>query len=119
MTTVQECPPERITVTINNTSVPLFMSFGLLNTLVAPITSVDELIQIDQDPELRNFVLEVCLTKRDDDGQRISKPDLNAISYSEGEEVLDWARGHLNNFFTKRLKNRLQTQKTVNQTILP
>ncbi len=119
MTTVPECPPERITLTINNTSVHLFMSFGLLNTLVTPITSIDQLIQIDQDPELRSFVLEVCLTKRDEDGQRITKPDLNSIGYSEGELVLDWARGHLTNFFTTRLKNRLETQKTVNQTILP
>lgn len=111
-------PPERLTIKIDGQDHELFMSFGLMNTLAIPISSVDELIQIDNDPDLRNFILHSCLDKRDSRGATTKVYDLEGLSYSKGEEILTWVRGHLQDFFITRLKNKRNIQKRVNQTIM-
>lgn len=110
-------PPERMTIKLNDKDHELFMSFGLMNTLAIPINTVDELIQIDSEPDLRNFILHSCLDKRDSRGATVEVYDLEGLGYSQGEEILTWVRGHLQDFFITRLRNKVAIQKRVNQTI--
>lgn len=115
-------PPERkkVTLTLEDETtkdVALFMSFGLLNTLAIPIQNVEQLIEIDENPDVRTFILKSCLSTRNEHGQVVNEFDTNTITYSEGEEILAWARGHLTDFFITRLVNKIATQKKVIQTI--
>lgn len=114
-----KAPPEKYSIEINEQKHDLFMSFGLMNTLAIPIKSVDDLIEIDNSPELREFILHSCLDTRNEEGLTITKFNLKQLSYAQGEEVLEWVRGHLTDFFITRLRNKLETQRRVNQTLIP
>lgn len=111
-------PSEHFSITLNEKTHELFMSFGLMNTLAIPIRTVDELIDIDQNPDLRNFILSTCLDKRNEKGLVTEPFDLNKIGYQQGEEILEWVRGHLTDFFITRLRNKTVTQRQVNQTLI-
>lgn len=109
---------DTLQVTIAEQNYEIFMSFGLMNTLVIPIETVENLISMDSDPDVRNFILTQCLSKRDAQGKVLELFQTHSVSYSQGEEILSWVRGHLENFFLTRLRNKLKIQQEVNQTIL-
>lgn len=113
----REAPSEHQKFTVSGELVELFMSFGMLNTLAVPIKSFDNLIEVDSEPDLRSFILHICLDKRDAKGRVTEEFDVFSISMSEAEAILSWVKEHLTDFFITRLKSKLAIQKLASQTI--
>ncbi len=110
---------DKLKLTLNGEQKEVFMSFALLNTLIIPFNSVDDLLELNSQPDLRNFVLEMCLAERGCEGEITKKFPLHTISTQEAEPVMVWVKEHIEDFFITRLKNQLQTQRKVNQALSP
>tara|TARA_R110002050_G_scaffold227881_6_gene363524 strand:- start:2732 stop:3133 length:402 start_codon:yes stop_codon:yes gene_type:complete len=114
---VAKKPTDKLRLMIAGEQKELFMSFALLNTLIIPFNTIDQLIDLNSEPDLRNFVLEMCLAKRGDEGEIVKKFPLHTLSISEAEPILDWVKEHIEDFFITRLTNQLKTQRKVNQAL--
>lgn len=82
------------------------MTYGLLNECVREVGDVDQLAEIHIDQELRNALLVIVLSERDDEG-RIEKPvNLHKLelSVAEVQELLDWIGEHVADFFIGSLE---------------
>lgn len=110
-------PTDKLRITLNGETKEAFMSFALLNTLIIPFNTIEQLIDLNSEPDLRNFVLEMCLAERGEEGEIIKKFPLHKLSVSEAEPILDWVKEHIEDFFIMRLKNQLRTQRKVNQAL--
>jgi hypothetical protein len=110
-------PTDRLRLMVNGKQKELFMSFALLNTLIIPFNTVDQLIELNSEPDLRNFVLEMCLAQRGEEGEIVEKFPLHTLAISEVEPIFAWVKEHIEDFFIMRLKNQLKTQRKVNQAL--
>lgn len=83
----------------------VFMSFGLLNTLVNYLGGPENLHLIRTSPEVRETFLVELLSPRDSHGRIPRGSEFNLyssnLSVEEGLALLDWVEGHLTDFFVK------------------
>jgi len=82
------------------------MTFGLLNNLCRKVGDIDGAATIMMDLELRDGVLIEMLSDRDKNGKITAAADLSSIEVEMDDvvELLDWAQGHVLDFFLKGLE---------------
>lgn len=107
-----------LTVEIGQDTHDIFMSFGLLNTLSAQITSIDDLTQAIIDPDYREFTLVQCLSERGPEGQIIRPFNSHTLGFEAGELILNWVQRHLEDFFIRRLTQNQKAIARVNQAVI-
>lgn len=93
-------PPMSIKVTINGEEREVFMSFALLNHLVAIIEDVTRLPMIQTDPLVRSIFLTELLHVRTKGGkvtERVEIDDLD-MSMDEIQDLLEFASEHVLDF---------------------
>lgn len=99
--------PDRLAITLNNEKVELFMSFGLLNSLVKIIGESEDISQIYVAPELQEAVLKTVLAKRAPSGTPIEEVNLDDfdLSIEDGKRILAWVSEHCLDFLLNGLEN--------------
>ncbi len=105
--------PATITVTVDDQSRDIFMSFGLLNELTSVIDDPQRIASIPLNNDVRNQVLSMVLADRKKSGKLIAEIDLSEtdISISDVEILIDWVQGHLLDFFVRSLKRVMALTK--------
>ena len=95
-------PNDRLTITVNNQPLEIFMSAGLIR-LIAPIYSgglnVDEIFQ---DPEVQNEIILLAVQPRGKRGQTPDKYDSIEdveMSLEDGFKLVGWVTEHVFHFF--------------------
>lgn len=81
------------------------MKYGLLNELVRVVGDLDQVHLVNYDPVISEQMLLAMLVKRDAKGkptEEISLAELD-LDTEEAMELLDWAGGHVADFFVKAL----------------
>lgn len=89
----------------------LFMTYGLLNVLCEQVGGYDHIQRIDLDPELAGTIIMLCLIPRRPSGK--VSVDLDqylspGLSVSEAEKILDWVKGHVLDFFLRRMAKTIE-----------
>lgn len=106
MTQQNTGPQEQLVITIDGKEHTLLMTYGLLTRLTIINQSADDMISGGIDPAARDAVIITCLTKHGRSG--VLEPDFDFdaldISIAECEAILDWAQGHMLDFFMRRLE---------------
>lgn len=105
-------PNEKLSVEVNGETHVLKMSYGLLTRLtdICSDMPVDGSASFAVDGAIRDGIIFQCLLKRgmsgfleiDDTNKDISFDDLD-MSVKTAEDVLDWALGHVTDFFMNRV----------------
>lgn len=97
--------PTHLTVKINGEPRELNMSFNLQRRIVK-LVDVTKLDRLQIDPNLSDPVIEECIQKRDKRGKPevFEKLDDIDIAPQDADTVLQWATGHIVDFFVKRLE---------------
>jgi len=102
-----ETPTDTITITINEESRDIFMSFGLLNELTTIVGDPSRVAAVHLDPELRETFLTALFAKRKKSGkieENIDYDDLD-ISVEDVEKALTWSQEHVLSFFVRSFRN--------------
>ncbi|HIH2746987.1 TPA: hypothetical protein ACYLN4_002724 [Burkholderia lata] len=105
-TTTRQSPPAKLEITLAGEKKSLFMSFGLLNELCRGIGDAQGALQVTANSQLRDFVLMVVLSDRDDEGNVVKPINVNRIEMSidDGERLLDWVSQHATDFFVRTME---------------
>lgn len=93
------------TVTIGGESQEIKMTMGLLNELARTVGDIDRVGEISFDQELREAVLTVLLSKRDNKGIITEPLVLFTLDMTPEDtlELLDWVGSHVTDFLLKSL----------------
>lgn len=108
---------ERLTVTINDTPVTLFMSFGLLDRLVTIVGETQSVASFEMDEVARHTIMREVLLKRGKSGVfegTNEEFDLDNffMTVDDAMNVLAWVSDHVMDFFVKGVeKARATTEK--------
>lgn len=103
----------------------IFMSFALLNRLAGIVPAIDQIQFMFTNPVHREAVLIELLALRNEDGDVLEDPEVlnEKLSLNAALELLEWAGGHLTNFFTQALfrcaKIAKATQSHLNSASTP
>jgi hypothetical protein len=91
------------TVTLGGHQKTIKMTFGLLNEMCRVCGELDGAAMLTLDNDLRVAALKVLLSDRDDQGKITSELNINTLDMAPDEvvELLDWASGHVTDFFLK------------------
>lgn len=103
--------PDSLTIMEAGKPRELFMSFGLLNELLAIVGDLPDISTIGIDPALRYGVLNSVLSERDDNGV-IVKPLVMftlRVEVSDIQKLFSWVAEHLLNFFLTAIEQNLVT----------
>jgi len=104
---------DTITITVNEESRDIFMSFGLLNELTKLVGDPNQTASIMIDVDLRTEVLSLVLAKRKKSGKIEEAVDMDDIDISidDVERVLHWTQEHVISFFVRSLKQVMAVTK--------
>jgi hypothetical protein len=93
-------------IKINGKEQDIKMSFGLLNNLCRLVGDIDNAASMAIDPVLRDTVLIELLSDRDARGKITERLDLDLLDADADKigELIDWAGGHVFDFFLKGLE---------------
>lgn len=112
------------TITVNGEIREIFMSFGLLTTLVNVIGNPIKLASVSVDPEVRDVFLSELLASRKPSGKIITPiEDLSDIDISvdDAESLLNWASEQVMGFFLRSLQKAnglMEKNKTALEALL-
>ncbi len=96
-------PPASLQVTINGQPREIFMSFNRLNRLTYLVGQIDGLANVMLNPEMRMAIILDLAQERDDKGKVVrdyTEDDLE-VSQEDALNMLDFAQGHILDFFVK------------------
>lgn len=90
-------------IEVNGEKKDIKMSFGLLNELCGMCGDVEDALLFGMNTELREEVLRLMLSSRDEQGRIKENINLNTLEVDPDaiNELLDWAGGHVLDFFLK------------------
>lgn len=101
-------PRHTITYVSGNTQT-VFMSFGLLNTLIGYLGGPENLPAVRMHPEVRETFLVELLSPRDQHGEIPRGQEFNIktadLTVDEVTDLLEWVEGHLSDFFIKAARS--------------
>jgi hypothetical protein len=104
MTENQEQTPEKLKVTVNDSSVELFMSYGLLNRLAKIGGSAEDLSAIYVTPDMQERIIIECLCTKmkphDKEKDEVEIDDFE-LTPDEAQKIVDWAGAHIVDFFLR------------------
>lgn len=94
------------TVTVNGQEKTVKMTFGLLNEMCRICGEIDGAAMLTLDNDLRIAGLNTLLSDRDEKGKIKVELDTHNLDIRPDEviELLDWAGGHVTDFFLKAAK---------------
>lgn len=106
---------DRITLKVTDSSGiveerEIFLSFGLLNSLVRVLGDPSRTATLDLDPDLAELVLTVVLIPRSPTGKptvSFDEFDLPGLDPEEAYKLFDWVKEHVLSFFVRRLKGTI------------
>lgn len=100
---VQKFPPKIQLKNVDDTTVEVFMSFGLLNRLTSMVGGSEGVLQLIGDPELQQAVVVEALTirKKGEASEVPTLEDINLTLESIGD-LIDWVGGHIQTFLLQR-----------------
>jgi hypothetical protein len=92
-----------LAVEVNGAKHKLFMSWGLKNQLVNYLGSNGQMATAAIDPESRETVLKLCLTKKGKSGCIEGEVDFDNIDLPEDSAIaiIEWAQEHVFDFLLK------------------
>jgi hypothetical protein len=101
MTTQDQAEPElKIDVVINKTPVSLFMSFGLLDALLAKFSGEVQVEAAFEDNTARWELIEFVLQKHGDYGmEKVPSKDNIDISRKDLSKIFEWVVDNVTDFF--------------------
>lgn len=111
---MQQIAQSKITVTVNEETREILMSYGLVDELTRIVGNAESAPQMLLDPRVRNEVLEAIGAERTAGGRR-KAPKEDAVEFDPGmslddaNDVLDWALMHVTNFFMRQFKTTAAT----------
>ena len=84
----------------------IFMSFGMLAELTSVIKDVDSLGRIHVDPEIREEVLQIVLSDRDEKGEISTKNTVYSVPMMppDAMSLLSWVHNHVAAYFMDALQ---------------
>jgi hypothetical protein len=88
----------------------IFMSFGLLNSLVRVLGDPSRTAAFDLDPDLAEQVILLTLIPRSATGKPIGKFEefeCPGLDPEEAFKLFDWVKGHVLDFFVRRLRGTI------------
>jgi hypothetical protein len=89
----------------------VFMSYGLLNSLTGLIGDPDRAVMLETDPELCSTIVTAVFVPRTPSGKinvKLEDYDPPGLTTTEAEKLFDWVKGHVVDFFTRRLRSSLK-----------
>lgn len=98
----------------------IFMSFGMLSRVAAHMGSVDQAPTIATDRDMQESVIKELMTIRDKRGDATSAPtslEECGLSLADAERLLDWASGHVVNFFLRAVEKAQKRATETNQQL--
>jgi len=110
MTQEKEKPVTHFTITAQDKSKEIFMSFGLLNILSGYFQEIEQLELLYSNPDLQLAILNELVCDRDEKGRPVI-PSLITVDMLEIDavwEILEWAQSHIIDFFIQALMRRNQ-----------
>lgn len=105
---------DHLTVNVSGEPKELFMSFSLLQKLSKKFPDPQTIILLPIDPDAREIAFNVIFNVK-------SSEDLPDMSLNTAGEIIQWATGHLVNFFVTQTQQMVEGQKRLNplmQTML-
>lgn len=83
----------------------VLMSLGLLNELTALVGDPTNIGAIDFDVEIQALTIAACVAERTKFGKRKGEPNIDdlEVSVAEVEQLLDWVKSHVMDYFVRRL----------------
>lgn len=105
----------KFVLTRDDSSLSVFMSFGLLNTLSRYFENPQDLDAIFDNADVRIALLTECFAERNEKGEITSKipPTALEITTEEAWEFFGWVQEHLADFFTQALKRATNGRRTL------
>jgi hypothetical protein len=100
-------PKSHIEVLIGDEKRELFMSFGLLNESTRLVGDLNRVAAIGLNPDLSIQILAAVLAPRDAKGRIADDFVLPEMSPENAEQILDWVKEHVLDFFIRRLRKTL------------
>ncbi len=90
-----------LSIVLNGAKTELFLSFGLLDTLVTMLGQTASLVTGAIDPNLRGEIVKTCLKKRGKTGVIEGEFTLDDIDISSDDvlKIIKWASEHAIDFF--------------------
>jgi hypothetical protein len=104
---------DKLTVTVNDKTKHLVMSFGLLNEIAKLVGDIDNLGNIIIDPHLREAILVALLSDRDAEGVITTKYNTVTadLTIDEFTKIADWVSDVLFTFFIRLLESAKALQE--------
>ena len=89
----------------------IFMSFGLLAELTTIVKDVDSLGRIHVDPEVREEVLKILLSDRDEKGKISTEHNVYSVPMMPPDAIslLNWVHDHVAAYFMDALQKMSKT----------
>lgn len=100
------------TIKVDGKERDITMTFGLLNNLCRMVGDIDSAATIVVDPVLRESILVQLLSDRDQRGKITQDIELDSLNVDPDQiiSLIDWAGGHVFDFFLKGLERTKQLQ---------
>lgn len=116
---MSESLSDSITVKVDDEDRVIKMSYGLLTLCTRVIKSDIELSGAD--PEVRDLLLEIALTKREPTGKSIEEFKLpeHALSVGDMTKLFAWVQGHLIDFLSQTAKGLGEAARRVEALTAP
>lgn len=95
-------------------SIEIFMSYGLLNHICGVVGSLEHVGRIDTDADLAGSVTLMCMVPRKKNGKLkvdLDNYDPPGLSIEEAERLLDWVKEHVTDFFARRVNSTVKLFK--------
>lgn len=89
----------------------LLMSYGLLSQISQIVGQVENIPLMTLDGGLRDDVLEALIAERNTDGVITKQIATGSLTQDEAMELVDWASGHIIDFFMKLLDRQVALQE--------
>jgi hypothetical protein len=104
---------DTIDITYNGKTREVFMSFGLLNEISRAVGDVEQIGMISVDPDMRETVLDILLSDRDEEGKISKHFNVAAarITMDEVNRLIEWVADNVFDFFLKALGGAKRLQE--------
>ncbi len=104
---------DTLTITVDGQPRDIFMSFGLLHELLRAVGDISGASVIAIDPEIREKVMLVTLSERDEEG-RVSKPFpfyRAKITPADMQRLFQWVAEHVLDFFLTAMEKAVEVHQ--------
>lgn len=128
LVTPNTTPDKTFTLVVGDQARELFMSYGLLDTLIRLVPDTDEIGNLYVDADKRKAVLEALVAERSKSGKIIQAFDIEdlEVDIEVVDALLQWAVEHLAGFFIRSMTNiaklaeqNIQAQEKAEAALTP